>query len=423
MLALAALAIAYITQKDKLHIVTGYAAKCGCTNVFVADRSADEVESTDLNYSFLRFADLDVKHAKAQVTASVFGLSAATAQYKPGFGCVLLDGKDDYQYQFPLDQPLSVTYPKKVWNEAENAQVQSVVEQYSDGQYQTRALLVARSTDLLGESYADGITSKTPLLGWSMTKSIANALIGLMVKDSLLDLQQDHLFEEWANDGRSTITLDHLLRMTSGLQWAEEYDKVGDATNMLFKAEDAVATAIDQNIAAAPGEEWLYSSGTTNLLSSLLRQTIGNDRKYWRYAEDRLFNRIQMNSAIMETDEAGNFMMSSFGYATAKDWAKFGLLYLGDGVFDGKELLPKGWVDYSRRLTDASGHEYGAHFWLNHDQQVLPDVPSDAYWAKGYQGQYCMIIPSEDLVIVRLGLDGNWPANAFVKDLLQALSY
>ncbi len=419
-LAIVVLAVV-LTQRDKLPIISGYAAKVACTNIFSADRSVESVASTDLNYSFLKYASLDVDQASAEVTASVMGLASTTARWKQGFGCSVIDGKDDYNIRFPLGNTLAVTYPKKVLTPRIETDIQELVEQYSDPTHKTRAIVVLKGSDILGEAYSPEVTASTPLLGWSMTKSIVNAIIGTMVADSLLSLDQDNLFEEWAHDDRKNITLNHLLTMTSGLAWEEDYTKAGDATEMLFMAEDAVATAIDQPLAHTPGKHWQYSSGTSNLLSALIRQTIDKDRTYWRVAKDRIFKKVHMTSAFIEPDERGTFIMSSFGYATARDWAKFGLLYLNDGVFDGKRILPQGWVDYTRQLTPASGTEYGAHFWLNADKATLADAPEDTYWASGYQGQYVLIIPSLDIVVVRIGLSDTWPANDFIRELSNKL--
>lgn len=412
----------FYTQQDKLPIITGYAAKVACTNIFSAGRSTESVLNTDLDYSLLKYASLDVDETSAQVTASVLGLGPTTARWKQGFGCSIIDGKDDYNIRFPPGNTLSVTYPKKILSEQTDRKIQDLVDRYSDPIHKTRALLVLKGNNILGETYSPDVGASTPLLGWSMTKSIASAIIGTMVADSLLSLDQDHLFAEWADDDRKYITLNHLLTMTSGLAWEEDYTKAGDATEMLFKAEDAVATAIDQGLAHTPGKHWQYSSGTTNLLSHLIRQTINRDKTYWRVAKDRIFKKIYMSSAFIEPDESGTFIMSSFGYATARDWAKFGLLYLNDGVIDGRRILPIGWVDYSKQLVPPSGTKYGAHFWLNTDQATLPDAPADTYWASGYQGQYVLIVPSLDIIVVRLGLSDSWSANAFLKDLTAILN-
>lgn len=421
-LVLLALAVVYFTYASpRFPIITSYAAKSACTNHFVAKRPLSDIAATDLNITPINLATVQANEAEKSITASVLGLNKTTAIYKKGFGCVLLRGEDDYDIAYPPKaQSLTVSYPAPVLREGSSpssARVGQALDIAFGTGNQTRAVLVIQGDSIIGERYAEGISAKTPLHGWSMTKSFANTLIGMLVHDGIIRVDDDHLFEEWDGDERSTITLDHLLRMTSGLQWSEVYDNVSDATQMLFESENVAAANLGKPIKHKPGTHWYYSSGTTNLLSGYLRRLLEDDKAYWRLLEDRLFEPLGMYSAFVEPDESGNFILSSYGYATARDWAKYGMLYLQDGVWKGERLLPEGWVDYTRKLTPASGHEYGAQFWLNHDKKTYPSAPADMFSANGFQGQRVFVIPSKNMVVVRLGINDEWDADAFFSAL------
>lgn len=224
----------------------------------------------------------------------------------------------------------------------------------------TRAVVVVYDGRIIAERYAPGFSQSTPLLGWSMTKSVTNALIGILVGQGRLLIQEPAPVPEWsgADDPRGAITLDQLLRMSSGLKFIEEYTKNSDATCMLFGTHDTAAYAASQPLETEPDSKWSYSSGTANILSRLVRHTIGGtSADYFAFPRRALFNRIGMRSAIMEPDASGTFVGSSFMYATVRDWARFGLLYLQDGVWEGTQILPEGWVDYSRRPTPKAPRE------------------------------------------------------------------
>jgi CubicO group peptidase (beta-lactamase class C family) len=228
------------------------------------------------------------------------------------------------------------------------------------------------------------------------------------------------LFPHWT-DERKEITVNDLLQMQSGLKFDEIYSELSDATEMLFLSEDIVKVATEQPLIYAPGEHWSYSSGTTNILSGLIRSKFANHNDYLRFPHDSLFRRIGMHSATMEIDESGNYIGSSYCYATPRDWAKFGLLYLNDGWWDGQRLLPEGWVAYTRQAATHSGGIYGGHFWQNHNRAAYKDVPEDLFSCNGYEGQYVFIIPSYDAVIVRMGLSESFDVNTFLKEVLDAL--
>lgn len=286
----------------------------------------------------------------------------------------------------------------------------------------TTAVVVIHKDTLVAEGYSKPFDANTPQLAWSMTKSLMNTFAGLLVYEGKITLDQQPLFDVWKKDDRKQITLTHMLQMKSGLEWEEDYTSVSDATRMLYKSEDVSAIALQKPLLHDPGTSWYYSSGTSNLLSRYFRNVIGNDRGYYTYLKQKLFDVIGMSTAFIETDETGTFIGSSYGYATPRDWAKFGLLYLHDGVWQGRRILPQNWVDFSRTATNGSNGKYGAHFWLNQKGIQYPDAPHDMLIADGYQGQFVFIIPSHDAVIVRMGTGGeHFDPNIFLKNILAAL--
>ncbi len=280
----------------------------------------------------------------------------------------------------------------------------------------TFAVVVVQGGRLVTERYAGAlehfdtpptpVSEETPLLSWSMAKSVLHAVVGLLVGDGRLDLDAPAGVPEWsdAGDPRHAITLRQLLAMRDGLDWVEDYvdDRVSDVIQMLFGAgrEDMAHFAADRPLAAEPGERFNYSSGTSNIVSGIVARTVGCGEDYARFLHDRLFAPLGMASADPEFDAAGTWAASSYLRATARDWARFGLLYLRGGTWDGGRLLPPGWVDYGRTMVSLDPEDdspYGAHWW---------GVAGDhlgTFRASGYEAQSITICPSLDLVVVRLG--------------------
>ena len=265
----------------------------------------------------------------------------------------------------------------------------------------TLAVVVQHRGEVVAEAYANGVTADTTLISWSMAKSITHALVGMAQMDGLLDVQAPTRIAQWQNDDRRLITLQHLLEMRSGLAWIEDYveGNESDVIDMLFGSgkDDHATHAMNQPLASTPGSEWYYSSGTTNIVTRLLGDALGNTTH--AFIQTRLFDAIGMSSATAQFDAAGTFVGSSYVYASARDFAKFGELYLRDGMCDGRRILPVGWVDHARAQTvidDETGQGYGAHWWTQ------PGEPNSLI-ASGYEGQQILVLPERDLVIVRLG--------------------
>ena len=313
----------------------------------------------------------------------------------------------------------------------EAALAHAFVEPESGRSRGTHAVVVVQDGRLVAERYRPGYDRHTPLLGWSMTKSVMNALAGILVKDGRWTLDGPIAVPEWRkpDDARRAITLDHLLRMSSGLRFQEEMvTPIPDVLQMLLAVADMGGYAADMPLEAPPGTRWQYSSGTTLVLARAMRHLIGNDDEYHAMPRRVLFERIGMTSAVIETDATGTFVGSSLMYATARDWARFGVLYLQDGVWNGERILPEGWVAYSRTPAPADrSRRYGAHFWLQVAEGYnsgVAELPADAFHATGHQGQFVTIVPSRGVVVVRLGITRDrdaWDQPAFVKEVLEAL--
>jgi CubicO group peptidase (beta-lactamase class C family) len=308
-------------------------------------------------------------------------------------------------------------------------------EPYPDRTRQTRAVVVVHRGRIVAERYAPGISKDTELVGWSMTKSVTNALVGIVVGRGALDLETPAPVPEWSSpdDPRHAITLDQLLRMSSGLEFIEIYDGKPDSDDALmnYTMADTGAFAASKPLQVPPDTRWEYSSGTTNIIGRIVRGAV-DAGEYWTFPRRALFDRVGMASAVLEPDASGTFVGSSYMYATARDWARFGLLYLRDGVWDSERILPEGWVEYSTTPTPGavSGEAYGAQFWLNTESppgsgvRWLPFLPEDAYACRGYAGQFVIVIPSRDLVVVRLGHSRNADIPslvAFTERVLEAL--
>ncbi len=438
-------------------VFLGFAAKSVCSGVFVSERSASEVLQQDIDplVFFSRFIRMNVDPVEKTVTATLVGLFRKQAYYRSWCGCTLLPiPADRYQIdRLPTgledgrpDLPGDVSWPLGTATASDRipagVDIESLEEAVSDAftdlatgrSRGTRAVCVAYQGQLIAERYAKGFHRFMPLAGWSMSKSVTNALVGILVYKGKLNLYDPVPVAEWqaTGDPRQHITLDQLLRMISGLEFSEVYTPPSDVTHMLFQSSDFGAAAASKPLEASPGDKWHYSSGTSNIISRIVRTIVEPEYGHTvSFIRRELFNRLGMKNAIIELDPSGTVVGSSYIFATARDWARFGLLYLQDGVWQGQRILPPGWVDYSRTPTAAAPKgQYGAHFWLNAGHPGSPDqrrwtaLPTDMYVAWGFQGQFLIIIPSKKLVLVRLGLNttsAGWSLPRFVSRVMAAL--
>lgn len=447
-IVVAALAYGIYYASQALPILTGYGAKNLCSCVYLSNRPAEDVIHNELAAFPLSLGSFKIHPEDSSATASVFGFAKHKAIYRKGLGCTLINEitEDELRSQkfnlaqssrinqdsiaWPLGNHLADTILPNINYEAlENTVHEAFAEPGEEKNRRTRAIIVVYNGEIVAEHYAPGFTKNTRQLGWSMAKSVTNALIGILVRDGKLSVNDRPPFEDWKNDTRSTITIDNLMQASSGLNWEENYAKPSDATNMLFKTRDAGLFASKALLKDEPGKVFYYSSGTSNMLAWIVRHTVG-DSAYHSFPATRLFQKTGMNSMILEPDAGGTFVGSSYAFATARDWARFGLLFLNDGIFNGERILPEGWIEYT--TTPASGAnmgQYGAQFWLNAgakdnvQNRYYPDAPTDLYWADGYEGQNVFIIPSKNLVIVKLSQSsGNYlDDNKFLADIINAL--
>ncbi len=445
-LILVALIFAFNYVHQIAAIGAGYKAKILASALFISGRDEESILKEDLSNPILEYFDAKIDTAEKAVTSSLlFGLVKSRAVFREGLGVTLNSDPGDEKLSFPvpvkLDEAamwpmgeaveLNELPPAVDMEKLETAIDNAFAEPDSTRLRRTRAVVVVHDGRIVAEKYARGFSKDTPLLGWSMTKSVINALVGILVGQGKLSVDQPAALDAWQgkDDPRQAITLDHLLRMNSGLEFHEEYTSPKtDVTLMLFKEKDAAGYAMNKPLEIEPGKKWYYSSGTTNIISYLMKQALAeSDTDYLNFPRQALFEKIGMTSAVIEPDAAGTFVGSSFMYATARDWARFGLLYLKDGVWNGERILPEGWVKYTTKPTkNSSNWKYGAHFWLNPETsngRWMPNLPSDLFFCWGHESQHVFIVPSRNLIVVRLGLSiepTSWDFKTFLAEVLDA---
>jgi CubicO group peptidase (beta-lactamase class C family) len=420
-------------------IAAGFKAKVLCSAVFVSGRTIDPRSTPDTsedNYRPLRFCGTKIDVQRRTVTCSWWGLWRRTAIYRPGLGATLALQAPVFEPD-PLQKSGCTPFPRAIPEMGSDPITEIVESAFTEPvprkRRRTRAIVVVHDGRIVAERYAEGFGHDTALPGWSMTKSVVGALIGILVGEGRLSLDATSLIPEWrgAGDTRAAITLEDLLRMRSGLAFSEVYsDPRADVTQMLYARADTAAFAATRPLAARPGTTWQYSSGTTNVLSRIMRDALG-DREYHAFPARALFDPLDMRSAVMEPDAAGTFVGSSYMLATARDWAAFGQLYLDDGMWEGRRILPTGWVAFSSTPTPQSaGGRFGAHWWLTipsdmgGETEAASRIPVDAFFALGHEGQTLTVVPSLRLVVVRLGMSiyiDAWDQARFIADLCGAL--
>ncbi len=422
------LAAVWARPPELIRIAANYSAKIVCSGVFVAGRDPGEVLNGDvqaLGNPILDLMRVSVDRDRGVVRAGLFGfIGGGMAAMRAGQGCAALpDGRVEFAagQDPPAARALPAaaaqsaeTFPTQVWPDGDAVQTDPAIQHLilDDGLAGPglRALVVVQRGRIIAERYGFGFTAHTPLLGWSMTKSVTAGLIGLLVKDERLRLDQAAGLPAAAGDGRERIRIADLMAMSSGLNFNEGYGAVSDVTRMLYLEPDMAAFASAQPLAHPPGKFWSYSSGTAVILSRIFQDTLGERAQ--AYVRERLFKPLGMASALIETDEHGTLVGSSYMYAGARDWARYGLFLLQGGVWQGQALLPPNFVAMMATPVAASGGRYGHGLvWLwgsdTAGRGANPDaafgIPADTFWMEGHDGQYVAIIPSRELVVVRLG--------------------
>ena len=435
------------TTYPKMDLISGFSAKSMASGHFIDNRSQETIEKGDNDIDMIDLAKNKIDDIGKFAAASVYGLKERKAIYREGLGATLINDNFDVSkpYLVPkrtklnnnLPYPYGNNEPKDtVFANVDYTKLKVAVanafdakgdsslkgEQAKQFKKRTRSLLVIYKDKIIAEKYDTGFDKNSKILGWSMTKSITSAMFGILQKQGKYDIDKPAPIAEWKNDERKIITTNDLLHMNSGLEWEEQYDKICDATQMLFQAEDMTRVQLEKPAEYKPNTHWNYSSGTTNLISGILRKQFKTHQEYLDFWYSALIDKIGMNSMVIETDMTGNYVGSSYGWATARDWSKFGLLYLHKGNWNGEQIFNENWAKYTATPTNTSNGRYGGHFWLNAGGH-FPDVPRDMYYCSGFQGQMVAIIPSLDLVIVRMGLteEPQFDFNGMLKGIVGSL--
>jgi CubicO group peptidase (beta-lactamase class C family) len=451
--ALGALALSAARARDVPKVATGFVANVVCTETFVSGldpaRVVAETTSAMPGVGLISWAlDYRVDRARKDVTVTLFGLGRSRAVYRgEGLGCYLDHGGAVADISLPAPDARAALLPDIAGPSVVEPQMPQLVaaldrafaEPDKSTSRNTRAIVVLKDGHIIAERYADGIDIDTPLLGFSATKSVISALAGILVRKGALKLHEPVPIAAWqgGGDARRAITLDHLLRHTAGLALGSSLQAslasaLEPVNRMKFMEPDMAAYAESMPLETAPGAAWNYNDGNTVILGHLIRQAAGGSAaKMMRFARQELFDPLGMRHVTIEFDASGNAEASSQMLASARDWARFGQLYLSDGVVGGKRILPEGWVKYSAAPTPDAWVGQGAGFWTNlghsfgASYRIEHGWPRDAFFAKGTIGQYVIIVPSEQLVIVRLGRSPNWPPEvdgvfALVRDVIAA---
>ena len=408
---------------------TGFASHQLCSATFVSrlDPEAFYVEAvrpTGGPVAFLISHTVDKEHG--EVTSRFAGLAESRAVYRGAEGCLVVQGAPPAEPVAP-PRPTAKSLLPEIAGPEPVAPIDPVLKASLDRAFAetegaphrgTKAIVIVHEGTVIAERYAPGYGVDTALIGWSATKSVTNALLGILVRQGKLDMTAPAPVAAWADPGdpRHAITPDNLLRMNSGLDvgqslTASARDAFDPSAQMVFVERDMADYAETFPLSFAPGSDWNYTNGNTLVLSRIIRdKTGGTARSVIDFAHRELFDKLGMKHVTLELDATGTPIGSSHMLASPRDWAKFGLLYLNDGVVGGQRILPEGWVDYSARLTPHSEvYGYAAGFWTNRGDsagaryRIKAGIPADAFMARGSYGQYVVIIPSQRLVVVRFG--------------------
>lgn len=391
-----------------------------------------------------------IDNERRRVTLSAPGVPSRVSQYNGDQGCAILPrGADDVSFQpsevgadwpsassqlWPTGERKSdAALPRGIDEEALEKALDYAMANHEHSQ-NTRALVVVYNGRIVAERYAPGIPRDMPHLSWSQGKSITAALIGVLVEQGALTLDQRAPIAEWSgtDDPRRDITIADLLHMSSGLDF-NNFGLGNDGSlstenhhfRIYFDGINVFEHAVSFPLATEPNTRWRYLNSDPLTLGKIVRETVeARGDNYHAFPWTSLFDRIGIKNAVLETDAWGNFSMTGYDYMSARDWARFGLLHLQDGVWAGERILPVGWSEFVSTPAPASSNQaYGGLFWLNVNGGY-DRIPTDAYWPSGFMGQTTMIIPSRDVVIVRLGPSpGAFSGylNTIVGDVLDAL--
>lgn len=433
-----------------LPVGLGYTAKHLCSGVYVSGFDRKLVRDHFIApkvppLPFFWRIKFDDDQKSVTVSDIVFGNSfAATAVYRENIGCTLMaqqsaDNINDLVQQkvtpVPVD-PLppgewphgnggvSSDIPAGVDMEAINATVDAAFAEKYPGPRNTTSFLVVYKGKLIAEKYAYGVTPETPILGWSMTKTVTGMLIGLLHERGVIDIDAPAPIPEWQGTDKENITTTHLLHMASGLDFSEGYGYRSDVTLMLYRRADMADYVSQLRRAYLPGEMFNYSTGDAMLLSRIVKDNVGGDlQSTYNFYQKELFHPLDIRSAFIEFDPSGTMVGGAYGYMSPRDWARLGLFYLNRGEWNGQQLLSREWVDFAFTPSPAANY-YGVQLWMNTEGSEWPELPYGIYHFSGHQGQEILMVPERDLVVVRTGVteeDRDIGIEAFMQGILQAL--
>jgi len=408
-----------------IRVATGFVAHNICSKTFVSRLDPQIVFAEVLDRAGIRrlryMLGFRLDRVAKTVDVSTLGLFRSRATFHEGFGCVEPLGssqpyllKTDVEaLKVPKTPPLlpEIAGPGVVEpsDPALQAALKHAFEEPAEPPFRrTKAVVVVHDGKIIAERYAVGIGIDTPLLGFSMTKSVINALIGILTQQGLTSPSMPAPIPEWRGptDPRREIEVGHLMRMTSGLK-LDETNSGFDPSSRMFLQDDMAGFAVKAEMIAAPGTRWAYSSPTTQVLARIVRDAVGGPEQTLAFAWRELFNPLGMRNVTLEFDASGTLQGSTYMLASGRDWARFGLLYLNDGAIAGKRILHEDWVDFCAAVTLDT--DYGAGFWTNRSEhehargRVKLGIPRDAFFASGDLGQRIVILPTQHLVVVRLG--------------------
>ncbi|MEM6536775.1 MAG: serine hydrolase [Pseudomonadota bacterium] len=396
-------------------IGAGFMARDTCNEVFIAGRDVDDVLENDFQGydDTLELVSVDVDLDTKTARAGIGPLGRSKAIYRDGYGCTLSGPNFSALPSMPpiVSREWLVALPSDHGfdEDALNAALDKVFENPTPNH---RALAIFRHGKLAAERYAPGFDKNTPMLSFSMAKSVSGMMVGAAVEKGFFTLDDRPPIDEWSapDDPRRDITWRDLMQMQSGLEFQEEYlSPLADVPVMNILEDSAAAYAINKPLAHPPGTHWQYSTGTSNILQGALRVALEqNDVDYHLFGRNEIFEPLGMSSAVFVPDRAGDFIGGSYLYATARDWAKLGQLHIQDGVWNGTRILPEGWSKFVSSPASASRGYYGGQIWLNlprgdEKKKFFPTLPDSTYWFSGWRGQIVAMVPSQDIVIVNLG--------------------
>lgn len=432
-------------------IICGHVAKEMCSDIFISGRSSNDIAQNETGIFPYNLVSYKVNTDDSSVSTSFLGVARRKAIYRKGLGVTLISGISEAEIkkqsisiitalsndQDSIDFPMGNRISDSINPDIDKMKLAITInnafnEPNQKNERRTRTVIVVYKGQIIGERYAAGYSINSKQLGWSMSKSIINSLIGILVKQGKLNIDSAAPIDQWKNDDRNKITTANLMHMNSGLRFWRFPAAPSDLMNMLFKEQDMSRFAIDKPLNNKPGTVFNYSDGSANILSYIIRKRVG-DKEYYRFPYEQLFHKIGMYHTILEVDPSGTFVGSSYCYATARDWARFGLLYLNDGMWNGERILPEGWVKFSATPSSAKnsnkGGKYGALWWSNAadvnnaSNRKYPHVPADCFSCQGYDGQYVWVIPSKQLVVVRLSFEkgAELDPDLFLSEIIKTL--